>query len=105
MDKRQRKSPEEIAGLAKVRMTDNYSPQQRGARFGSRGERVTVKTRSKERKSLGEHPSGVPVRRQTASREWGRAEPQPVNSRRVNAEWADRTGREVRGGGRVKRLR
>lgn len=37
MDMRQRKSPEEIAGLAKGRVTDNNSPQQRGARFGSRG--------------------------------------------------------------------
>ena len=53
MDMRQRKSPEEIAGLAKRRVTDD-SPQQRGARFGSRGERVTVKTRSKEMKSVRE---------------------------------------------------
>ena len=45
------------------------------------------------------------MRRQGASREWGRAEQQPANSRRVNGEWADRTGREGGGQGKTAPLR
>lgn len=76
MGVRQRKSPEETAGLAKGRVADDDSPQRKGARFGLRRKSVIVKivkTRSKKRESRG---GGGEPKRSTcealgASRGWG----------------------------------
>lgn len=43
MGVRQRKSPEETAGLAKGRVADDDSPQRKRARFGLRRKSVTVR--------------------------------------------------------------
>lgn len=99
MGVRQRKSPEETAGPAKGRVADDDSPQRKGARFGLRRKSVTVKTRSKERKSLEGNPRGVPVRPRERPGGGGELNSSGANSRRVNAEWADRRGRGEEGPG------
>lgn len=52
---------------------------------------MTVRTRSKK-ESLGVDPSGVCVRPGELRGAGGRLSSSRANSRRVNAEWADRTG-------------
>lgn len=52
---------------------------------------MTVRTRSKK-ESLGIAPSGVRVRPGELRGDGGRLGSSRANSRRVNAEWADRTG-------------
>lgn len=53
---------------------------------------MTVKTKSKEKESPGEDPSGVPVRLGESRGDGGRLSTSRANSRRVNAEWADHGG-------------